>query len=140
LEQSFFVYGMLVAIILIMGPSSTGCSRSDVDSTSSGVSSPRPTPVAQAPSTTAPSPATPFVRLIPLDQFGSAKSKWHKALTSIVVRDDVLVVTVKRDVSHDEAVAIEAAARDARDRLGLSIKRFQIQYSKNGYLLKYGSL
>ena len=127
----------VLAAAVVLGGSAVGCSAPQVGSTAT--SRPSAT-VAPAPAATTPVSAPRVERVIPKTQFGSSKAKWHKALASVIVRDDILVVKVTRDVSESEAAQIEAASKAVRDKLSLSVTQYQIQDAYSGYLLKYGSL
>jgi hypothetical protein len=126
------VSAVLVSAV-ILGGSAGGCSSTHGGSTAVL----KPSSFAAATTTAS---AAPVERTIRTTQFGSSKAKWHKALASVIVRGDTMVIKVTRDLSGSEAGQIEAAAKVARRNLSLPVTQFQIQDASSGYLLKYGSL
>ena len=129
--------GAVVTVVLALSISAAGCSKPQGSATPTvGSSQSQSSASATSPAAAAKS----IEREIPLAQFGSAKAKWHKTLASVTTRGDTLVVKVTRELSPAEAASVVAAAKAARDKLGLSVTQFQIQDAQSGYLLQYGSL
>jgi signal peptidase I len=87
-----------------------------------------------------PRPQVLLARKIEVAQFGSGKAKWRKAIVSVAVRGDMMIIQVNRELTHEESVAVVAAAQATRKKLGLAVDQYQVQGAETGYLLKYGSL
>jgi hypothetical protein len=129
-----------VSVLLALVLSTAGCATSQSGSVSSRSTSAASAAASSAPSAVATTPPSPVERRIPPGEFGSAKAGWHKALVSVTVRDDVLVVKVKRELTHGETDAIVSAAEAFQKKVGPSLGRLQIQDAESGYLLTYRSL
>jgi hypothetical protein len=125
--------------VAVIGTLSCGCT-SRLGASAKGVASEGATSSAQstaaAPAASAEATATP----IRLDQFGSPKDGWHRALVSVTVRTDVLVIRVRKDLSPSDLDRVERAANAARTKLGLAVTQYDVVYDKTGYVLKYGPL
>ena len=81
-----------------------------------------------------------LARKIDVAEFGSAKASWRNAVVSVAVRGDMMIIRMNRELTHDESVEVEAAARATRKKLGLAVDQYQVQGAQTGYLLNYGSL
>jgi hypothetical protein len=128
------------SVLLALVVSTAGCAAGQPGSAASDATSKASAAASSAPSAVATAAPRPVERQIPLAEFGSAKAGWHKTLVSVTVRDDVLVVKVKRELTHDETDAIVSAAEAFQKKVGPSLARLQIQDAESGYLLTYRSL
>jgi len=95
---------------------------------------------ASAPTRPSTSPTTPTawtpptVTAVPITQFGSAGARWRKAIASVSVSGDRVLVTPA------ETNAVVAAAHTTKTSLNPAVSQVLIIDADNGYLLSYHPL
>jgi len=107
----------------------------------SGASTPAQTGAGSSPSAktvpaaVASATATPVA--LTVAQLGSVKDRWHKAVASVSVRGESLVVRVKRELTSAETDSLAKAASAANKKYGLGVTQLSVIFDKNGYMLGY---
>jgi len=87
------------------------------------------------PAAVASATATPVA--LTVAQLGSVKDRWHKAVASVSVRGESLVVRVKRELTSAETDSQAKAASAANKKYGLGVTQLSVIFDKNGYMLGY---
>ena len=101
---------------------------------------------ASAPTRPSTSPTTPTawtpptVTAVPITQFGSAGARWRKAIASVSVSGDRVLVKVRRPLTPAETNAVVAAAHTTKTSLNPAVSQVLIIDADNGYLLSYHPL
>jgi len=122
-------------VLLGMAVLLTACSGGSAASTSTQSAGSNQPPTKTTPAAVA--SATPAPATLTVAQLGSAKEPWRKAVASVTVRGESLVVRVKRELTSAETDSLAKAASAANKKYGLGVTQLSVIFDKNGYMLGY---